>query len=115
MIVQNVSEKGYTDLTFTVRKEDMTRAKKLADPKYNAGESPERPFLRKPQFAFKWDWAPRLVTCGIWRGVELKLYQHAAIRDVMLTPAFDGDAATLEAKVEVEAFEPGIDARLALG
>ncbi len=31
MIVQNVSEKGYTDLTFTVRKEDMARAKKLAD------------------------------------------------------------------------------------
>ena len=31
MIVQNVSEKGYTDLTFTVRKEDMARAKKIAE------------------------------------------------------------------------------------
>ena len=41
MIVQNVSEKGYTDLTFTVRKEDMARAKKIAEEaskKLRAGE-----------------------------------------------------------------------------
>jgi len=31
MIVQNASEQGYTDLTFTIRKEDLARAKKLAE------------------------------------------------------------------------------------
>ncbi len=31
MIVQNVSDQGYTDLTFTVRKEDLPRARKLAE------------------------------------------------------------------------------------
>lgn len=67
----------------------------------------ERIFLRKPQFAFKWDWAPRLVTCGIWRGVELKLYKHAALRDVLLTTLFKGTGATLQAKVNVEVFSAG--------
>lgn len=67
----------------------------------------ERIFLRKPQFSFKWDWAPRLVTCGIWRDVELKLYKYATIRDVMLSPTFEGGGARLQAKVEVEAFRAG--------
>ena len=30
MIIQNVSEAGYTDISFTVRKEDLARAKRLA-------------------------------------------------------------------------------------
>jgi aspartate kinase len=30
MIIQNVSEAGYTDISFTVRKEDLARAKKIA-------------------------------------------------------------------------------------
>ncbi|MDH7601785.1 MAG: hypothetical protein QHI38_06520 [Armatimonadota bacterium] len=81
-------------------------AKRMADPaKYQTGdESPERPFLRKPQFAFKWDWAPRLVTCGIWRSVELNLYRKAALRDVMLSSAFKDRGALLVAEVEVDAF-----------
>ncbi|MCE5199368.1 MAG: glycoside hydrolase family 2 protein [Armatimonadota bacterium] len=67
----------------------------------------ERAFLRKPQFTFKWDWAPRLVNCGIWRDVTLKLYKYAALRDVLLTPTFDGSSAKLEARVQIEAFEAG--------
>jgi len=31
MIVQNASEQGYTDITFTVRKEDLARAKKITE------------------------------------------------------------------------------------
>lgn len=31
MIIQNVSEKGFTDLTFTVRREDLSRARKLTE------------------------------------------------------------------------------------
>ncbi len=83
-------------------------AKQVADPsKYQTGDqSPERPFLRKPQFAFKWDWAPRLVTCGIWRSVELRLYKKATLRDVLLSSVFSGRGALLTANVEVEAFGP---------
>lgn len=32
-----------------------------------------RNFIRKAQYHFGWDFAPRLVTCGIWRDVKLEL------------------------------------------
>jgi aspartate kinase len=31
MIIQNVSEKGYTDMTFTVKREDLARTRKIAE------------------------------------------------------------------------------------
>lgn len=71
------------------------------------GEQPERRFLRKSQFSFKWDWAPRLVTCGIWRSARLKLYSGAALRDVRLTHAYEGHQAVLYADVEIEVFSAG--------
>ncbi len=75
--------------------------------KYQCNENCERIFLRKAQFSFKWDWAPRLVTCGIWRDVTLKLYDDAAIRDVMINPDFHGKNVTVNATVNIEAFEDG--------
>ncbi|MBL7764659.1 MAG: hypothetical protein JNJ58_01075 [Chitinophagaceae bacterium] len=30
-----------------------------------------RNYTRKAQYHFGWDWAPRLITCGIWRSVSL--------------------------------------------
>ncbi len=74
---------------------------------YQNQTDPERMFLRKPQFSFKWDWAPRLVTCGIWRHVRLNFYRNAAVRDVMLTTEIDGSRAGLSAKVKTEAFAAG--------
>ncbi len=32
-----------------------------------------RNYVRKAQFHFGWDWAPRLITCGIWRNIKLVL------------------------------------------
>jgi beta-mannosidase len=37
----------------------------------------ERVFVRKAQYQFGWDWGPRLVTCGIWKNVYLKVYDEA--------------------------------------
>jgi beta-mannosidase len=34
----------------------------------------ERAFVRKAQYMFGWDWGPRLVSCGIWKPVELIEY-----------------------------------------
>ena len=31
----------------------------------------ERIYVRKAQYQFGWDWGPRMVTAGIWRGVQL--------------------------------------------
>ena len=44
----------------------------------------ERAFVRKAQYMFAWDWGPRLVSAGIWRGVEL--VEHAGrLLDVRVT------------------------------
>ncbi|MCC7029952.1 MAG: hypothetical protein IT257_06570 [Chitinophagaceae bacterium] len=32
-----------------------------------------RNFTRKAQYHFGWDWAPRFITCGIWRNVKLMI------------------------------------------
>lgn len=41
-----------------------------------------RPYLRKAQYSFGWDWGPRLPTVGIWRSVELWGYDFACIRNL---------------------------------
>jgi beta-mannosidase len=99
--------KGERHILSVILETGVQWAKEVANPeKYQTGDqSPERPFLRKPQFSFKWDWAPRLVTCGIWRSVELRLYKQAAIRDVAISSEISGRAAKLSACAEVEAFE----------
>ncbi|MCS7222942.1 MAG: glycoside hydrolase family 2 protein [Armatimonadetes bacterium] len=41
---------------------------------------PSRPYVRKAQYSFGWDWGPRLPTCGIWRPVLLEGYDKGTIR-----------------------------------
>lgn len=45
-----------------------------------------RIWLRKPQFSFGWDWAPRLITCGIWRNVRLETTTFGFIDNVFARP-----------------------------
>ena len=40
------------------------------------------PFVRKAPYQFGWDWAPRLLTSGIWRPVTLKAWDTASIESV---------------------------------
>jgi beta-mannosidase len=42
----------------------------------------ERVFVRKAQYQFGWDWAPRFVTAGIWKKVELKFWNSAKIEHI---------------------------------
>jgi len=60
-------------------------------------------WMRKAPFTFRWDWATRLLTCGIWRPVELRSYTAVALRDTCLRTALQPDgAARVMALVEVE-------------
>jgi len=63
-----------------------------------------RMWMRKAQFSFGWDWAPRLLTCGIWRPVSLRAYRGLAIRDVFLSSYLENGAARLKVQMEVESF-----------
>ena len=58
------------------------------------GRNVERTAMRKAQFGYGWDWGPRLPTIGIWRPVELRTQQRAALIGVQfstvdLTPSAD--------------------------
>jgi beta-mannosidase len=67
---------------------------------------PERLFCRKAQMSFGWDIAPRLVTVGIWRPVELVLVDQARITDFHVSLVrFDGADAFVRVDVEVEWLE----------
>jgi len=65
---------------------------------------PSRIFLRRAQFSVTWDWAPRLMTMGIWRPVKLRSYKTLALRDVFLAARLTGDGAKIRALIEVDCF-----------
>ncbi len=62
-----------------------------------------RPYGRKAQYSFGWDWGPRLPTSGIWRPVSLVAYRDLYIQhlDVITTLQPDG-AATFHVSAAVE-------------
>jgi len=79
--------------------------------KYYEGEKvnpreTSRIFLRRAQFSVGWDWAPRLMTAGIWRPVKLRSYKTLALRSVFLSShLIDGGAkAKIKVQLEVECF-----------
>ena len=45
----------------------------------------QRNFMRKAQFGWGWDFAPRLVTAGIWKAAALKVETGAVLQDVQFT------------------------------
>ncbi len=63
----------------------------------------ERAFVRKAQYMYGWDWGPVLLSCGVWRPVELIAVPLARLGDWKHAVEFgdDGHAlVTLEAQVE---------------
>ncbi|MBF0244410.1 MAG: beta-mannosidase [Planctomycetes bacterium] len=65
---------------------------------------PRRPFLRKPQYCFGWDWSPRLPTVAIAGGVKLRAMNSAVIRDLQTNPRREGSRIVLEIDASVEWF-----------
>lgn len=62
-----------------------------------------RVYARKAQYQYGWDWAAKLLTVGIWRGVRLEAYDKAVLRDVFVWTRQVGSGwAELEVWVEVE-------------
>ena len=73
-----------------------------------------RAFVRKAQYMFGWDWGPVLISCGIWKPVELVQVSTARLLDFRYTPEFHDDGS---ATVTVDTFverAPGIDGPISL-
>ena len=64
----------------------------------------KRPWLRKPQNSFSWDWSPRLINVGIWRPVRLEWTPAPRIDAVAVFPELsDGRrSAVVNARVFVD-------------
>jgi len=58
--------------------------------------------IRKQQCQFGWDWAPRLVTAGIWRDLRVEAWSDARLRDVRLQQEHRGGAVALKVDPEIE-------------
>ncbi|MBS0663899.1 MAG: glycoside hydrolase family 2 protein [Verrucomicrobia bacterium] len=74
--------------------------------------------LRKQQCQFGWDWGPRFVTAGIWRGVRLEAWDHHRLANVRLTQTHHADGrVTVAVEPEFAAPTAGVTCyvTLALG
>ncbi|MDI3328301.1 MAG: hypothetical protein QJR06_07085 [Alicyclobacillaceae bacterium] len=63
--------------------------------------SPERVWVRKAQMHFGWDWAPRIVPCGIWQPVRLVRHRGMRLGSVFPQTLSIGPK-TARVRVEVE-------------
>lgn len=61
-----------------------------------------RILLRKPQFTFGWDWAPRVPSCGIMGSARLTGHTTLAIRATHVTTSAIAPVAKVRIEVEVE-------------
>jgi beta-mannosidase len=70
---------------------------------FHLWSDPFRVYVRRVACNWGWDWAPRLVTVGIWRSVYLRAIDNVAIRDVFVTatPGENGKAS-IEIQVLIE-------------
>ena len=58
-------------------------------------------FNRKAGYHFGWDWAPRLVTSGIWKPVILKSWNNFKISDVFIQQKLQNNKAVINAVVDL--------------
>ena len=65
-----------------------------------------RKWLRKPPFAYGWDWIDALPNIGIWRNVRLEGRSHAVLDDIRLDTRLQDGQASLEMEAVVENLHP---------
>jgi beta-mannosidase len=60
-----------------------------------------RPYVRKSQCQFGWDWAPTMPGCGIWQPVRLEAFDKSCIRDIQIA-TIDCDKSGADIKISVQ-------------
>lgn len=71
-------------------------------------ENKVSPFVRKAAYQFGWDWAPRLLTSGICKSVEIIAWNNLKIRDFyVLQKDINARYASLACELEMEVFSAG--------
>jgi beta-mannosidase len=66
----------------------------------------EKTYVRKAAYEYGWDWGPRFVTSGIWRPVQLEVWDAARISNIHVAQHDVTSAvASVNAQIEVTATE----------
>ncbi len=66
---------------------------------HDSDPSAVSPYVRKAAYQFGWDFAPRLVGCGIWQPVELRCWNGARLGSVKVEQHFTTDSIRLDVQV----------------
>ncbi|PCI96259.1 MAG: beta-mannosidase [Flavobacteriales bacterium] len=67
------------------------------------GETRVSSFTRKAAYHFGWDWAPRFVTCGIWKSIKVNSWNDARITDIYCTTkSISENEAVITAQITIE-------------
>ena len=60
-------------------------------------------FTRKAAYQYGWDWGPRILTLGIWKEVNILIYNHIKIENLRLTHTeIDQQTTTVTAKLTAD-------------
>ncbi|MCK5822338.1 MAG: hypothetical protein KAH17_10630, partial [Bacteroidales bacterium] len=68
-------------------------------PLLGAFEDPYRPYVRRNQSTFGWDWVHRFITAGIWKPARLVSYQNARINKLYI---YTSELSENQANMHVE-------------
>lgn len=90
---------------------DLSKISEFISCEYKRDRGPggdeRRVFVRKPQFVFGWDWAPRIPTCGIMGNARIEVCNGVLIRDArLITNRLTSDAAHVTVDVYCDNIAP---------
>ncbi|CEP22777.1 MAN2 [Cyberlindnera jadinii] len=72
----------------------------------------DRMFVRKAQYHYGWDWGPRLITCGVYKPVELVLWDEETGKLDGVDVSYRLDVETKSAELELQAITKGGNANV---
>ncbi len=79
-----------------------SRPQMLYAPRSGGFEPLGQGHVRKAQYQYGWDWAPRLITCGIWRPIRVAAFRTARIRDIAIEQHHRRNAVRLGIDIAID-------------
>ncbi|MGH7950600.1 MAG: glycoside hydrolase family 2 protein, partial [Limisphaerales bacterium] len=74
-----------------------------------------RAWVRKEPCSFGWDWGPVLITCGVWRNINLETFNQGRIADVLILQNHSAtNKVILDVTVNAELIQPNLPFKVAL-
>lgn len=102
LLVEGVNRLRITFRSAVKRGEELLRAYGRSLPADNDGGAVKvSPFVRKAGVHFGWDFAPRLVTCGIWQDVGLRAWSGTRIETVRVSQWAENSRRTLRFHIDL--------------